>query len=295
MRLLATAVALFVPLAPASAQQQLIAQPWGLQLPARLIDFGAGMFPDATTVSNQFAGVTFSHAAYFTAAAPNNNVAGGYLGNDYTAGPPDTMTIRFLHSVSDCSFVYHQIGTGAPTTFRAKYQGFVVDFFTIPWNETSPNNFFGFLECHVDEVQIDFVGDFRIDSLAYNPVIGASCTYFNGSGINPAAFWCATPPILGGTWHGTIANTPNTLLTALVYSPLGMVTPAVPLFGGELLVSPSQAFVAFVGTTDCTLPIPSAASTWIGTQLALQGLRLDLVGGSPTFVPTNAQLLLLGL
>ncbi|HZN41783.1 MAG TPA: hypothetical protein VFD82_23465 [Planctomycetota bacterium] len=294
MRLLATLVAFATTLAPASAQQQIIAQPWGLQLPARLIDFGAGMFPDATPVSSQFAGVTFSHASYFTAPAPNNNVVGGYLRNDFTAGPPDTMTIRFLHSVADVSFVYHQVGTQAPTTIRAKYQGFVVDYFTIMWNETQPNNFFGFLECHVDEVQIDFVGDFRIDSLAYNPVTGASCTFFNGSGVNPVAFSCATPPILGGMWHGTVVNTPNTVLTALVYSPAGMLAPAVPLFGGELLVHPAQAFVAFVGTTDYMLAIPSSSS-WVGTQLALQGLRLDVVGGSPTFVPLNAMLLLLGL
>lgn len=294
MRLLAPAVALFVPLALASAQQQVIAQPWGLSMPARLIDFGAGLLPDATPVSAQFPGVTFTHASYFTAPAPNNNVAGGFLRNDFTAGPPDTMSIRFHHSVSDVTFVYHQIGTQAPTTIRAKYHGFVVDFFTIQWNETQPNNFFGFLECHVDEVEIDFVGDFRIDSLAYNPVTGASCTWFNGTGVNPGAFMCATPPILGGTWHGTIVNTPNTVLTALVYSPTGMLTPAVPLFGGELLVNPSQAFVAFVGTTDYMLPIP-ASSSWVGTQLAFQGLRLDVVGGSPTFVPLNAQLLLLGM
>lgn len=293
MRLLATTfVAFVVPFAPASAQA-IIAQPWGLQLPTRLIDFGTGMFPDGTPISTQFAGVTFTHASYFTAAAPNNNVVGGFLANNVAVGPPATLVIHFAHSVSDMSFVYHQIGTQTPTTVRAKFQGGLVDFFTILWNETQPNNFFGFTQCWVDEVEIDFVGDFRIDSLAYNPVTVASCNYYNGSGVNPAGFGCVTPPVLGGMWHATVFNTPNTLLTALVFSPAGLLTP-VPLFGGELLVDPSQAFVAFVGTTDYTLAIPSASS-WVGTTLAFQAVRLEAVGGSPTFVPLNAMLLLLGL
>jgi hypothetical protein len=293
MRLLATAVAFLAPLAPAFAQA-LIAQPWGLQLPARLIDFGAGMFPDATPISMQFPGVTFSHASYFTAAAPNNNVAGGFLANDFAAGPPDTMAIRFATSVSDVSFVYHQIGTQAPTTIRAKYQGATVDFFTILWNETSPNNFFGFLTCWVDAVEIDFVGNFRIDSLAYNPVFAAGCHPYNGSGVNPAGFGCATLPVLGGTWHATVFNTPNTVLTALMYSPVGLLAPPVPLFGGELLVNPSQAFTAFVGTTNYMFAIPSLSSL-AGSTLVFQGLRLDVDSGSPTLVPLNAMLVMLGL
>src|SRR5262245_61847642 len=65
MRLATTLVAFLLPLASAAAQA-VIAQPWGLQPAARLIDFGAGMFPDATPITNQFAGVTFSHASYFT-------------------------------------------------------------------------------------------------------------------------------------------------------------------------------------------------------------------------------------
>ncbi|HEX6813011.1 MAG TPA: hypothetical protein VF384_15405 [Planctomycetota bacterium] len=295
MRLLATTlVALLAPLAPTAAQA-IIAAPWGLQLPTRFVDLGAGMFSDATPVSTQFAGLTFTNASYFTAAAPNNNVAGGHLRRDFTATGPDTLILKFAHSVSDVTFVYHQIGTQAPTTIRAKYLGFTFDSFTIQWNETQPNNFFGFAGCWLDEVQIDFVGDFRLDSLAYNPTFGASCNYHNGSGINPPGFDCVTMPILGGTWHGRVANTPNTLLTALVYSPVGLLVPGAPLFGGELVVNPSGAFVAFVGTTDHMLPIPSSASSWLGTQLVFQGLRLENLGGSLTFQLLNAQLLIIAL
>jgi lipopolysaccharide export LptBFGC system permease protein LptF len=46
--------------------------------------------------------------------------------------------------------------------------------------------------------------------------------------------------------------------------------------------------------TTYSLPIPAAGS-WVGTTLAFQGVRLELVGGSPTFVPLNAVVLMLGL
>jgi hypothetical protein len=293
MRLVAASLlALAAPLAPVSAQA-IIAQPSGLEFPARMLDFGAGLFPDGTALSTQFAGLMISHASYFTTASPVNNVAGGHLANDVAAGPPATLRIRFAQSVSDISFVYHQIGSPGSSTVRAMFQGFPVDSFTVQWNATQPNNFFGFLETGLDELQIDFVGDFRLDSLAFNPVGGAGCHPWNGTNVNPASFSCLTLPVLGETWQGMIWDTPNTLMTAMVYAPAGLAAPQ-PLLGGEFLLDASQPLVAFPGTTIYTLPIPAAAS-WVGTTLAFQGVRLELVGGSPTFVPLNALLLMLGL
>lgn len=291
MRLLTSLFALVAPLASTSAQA-IVAQPSGLEFPARLIDFGASLYPNGTQLSTQFAGLLITHASYFTAAVPNNNVAGGFLGNDASAGPPNTLSIRFAHSISDISFVYHQIGAGT-SVIRARLLGNTVDSFSIAWNETLPNNFFGFLETALDELQIDFAGDFRLDSLAFNPVAGAACYYYNGTNVNPAGFGCVTGPVLGETWHGAIYNTPNTLLTAIVFAPAGLGTP-VPLFGGELLLNTAQPLIAFTGTTDYFFAIPPASS-WAGTTLALQGVRLDLIGGSPTFVPLNAIVLWLGL
>ncbi|HEX6810610.1 MAG TPA: hypothetical protein VF384_03200 [Planctomycetota bacterium] len=286
-------LALVAPLAPASAQA-LIAEFSGLSSAGRLLDFGNGDFANGTPFTTQVAGLTFSHAAYFTTPVPNNNVAGGYLGNDATSGPPNTLRIQFAQMISDISFVYHQIGTGAPTTIRAKLQGNTVGSFTILWNETSPNNFFGFAEEGMDEVQIDFVGDFRLDSLAFNAVSGAAWHPYNGSNINPAGFGTLAAPTLGGVWQGNVWNTPDTVLTAVFFAPAGLLTPPVPLFGGELLLDPSQGLFAMTGTTSYSLAIPSAPS-WIGTTLALQALRLDLIGGSPTFVPMNAMTLWIGL
>ena len=292
MRLLASSLfALVAPLASTCAQA-IVAQPSGLDFPGRVIDFGANLFPDGTPLSTQFGGLVITHASYFTAAAPNNNVAGGFLGNDASAGPPHTMSIRFAHSISDLSFVYHQIGAGT-STIRARLQGNTVDSFNIAWNETQPNNFFGFLETAIDELQIDFAGDFRLDSLAFNAIAGAACYYYNGSNVNPAGFGCMNGPILGETWHGHVFNAPNTLLTALVYAPAGL-GPAVPLLGGEFLLDPAQPLIAFTGGADYFFPIPGDSS-FAGTRLALQAVRIDLIGGTPTFVPMNAALLWLGL
>ena len=285
-------VSVCIPLATASAQA-IVAASSGLETPARLVDFASASFPDGTPLTTHLAGLVISHASYFTAAAPHNNVAGGYLGNDVTAGLPDTLSIRFAQSISDISFVYHQIGTQTPSTIRALFQGSTVDSFTLTWNETQPNNFFGFTETGFDELQIDFDTDFRLDSLAFNPVGGAACYPYNGNNVNPASFGCTALPVLGATWEATVFNTPNTLLTALVFAPAGLATP-VPLFGGELLLDASQPFLAFAGATNYALPIP-AASSWVGTTLVFQGLRLELVGGSPEIVPLNAMLLMLGL
>ncbi|HEX5050903.1 MAG TPA: hypothetical protein VFZ65_03945 [Planctomycetota bacterium] len=293
MQLLATSVLAVVATFGSAAAQSILAATSGLLTPARLIDFGAGLFPDATPLSTEFAGLTLSHASYFTAPAPNNNVISGFLANDASAGPPDTLRIHFAQTISDVSFVYHQVGASLPSTIRALHQGLTVDSFSVVWNETLPNNFFGFVEIALDEVQIDFVGDFRLDSLAFNPVGGAAWFPFNGNNVNPPSFGCVALPVLGETWQGTIFNTPNTLLTAIAYAPAGLGSP-LPLFGGELLLNPAQPLVVMTGTTNYSLAIPAAAS-WVGTTLALQGLRLELVGGTPSIVPLNAMLLMVGL
>jgi hypothetical protein len=292
MRVLTTSLfALVAPLAPVAAQA-IVAQSSGLAFPARVIDFGAGLFPDGTPVATQFAGLVITHASYFTAPAANNHVVGGFLGNDPAAGQPDTLRIRFAQSVGDVSFVYHQLGTGT-STIRALRQGLVVDSFPIAWNATQPNTFFGFLETALDELQIDFVGDFRLDELAFNPVGGAACFYYNGNNVNPASFGCLTLPVLGATWQGQVWNLPNTILTAIVWAPAGLGTP-VPQFGGEMLLNPAQPLVGLLGAQNYSLAIPAEAS-WVGTTLVFQGVRLDLVSGVPAVVPLNAVMLMLGL
>ncbi|MFY9344410.1 MAG: hypothetical protein WAT39_18095 [Planctomycetota bacterium] len=290
-RVLAAAlVAALVPTAGLRAQA-IIAQLSGLASPSQVIDFGANLFPNFTPVSTQFAGIALTHASYFTTGV-SNNLVGGFLTNDFAVGLPNTLRIVFAQPISDLSFVYHQISTASPSTIRAVLQGVTVDSFSGTWNQSQPNNYFGFTNTVFDELQVDFVADFNVDTLAFNYASSATCTAYNGSGINPLACSCVTLPQLGTTWQGAIATTPNTLLTALFYGPGGASAP-IPALGGEVLIQLAPSPIGFTSAGSYALPIP-AAPVWVGTTLAFQGLRLELVAGSPTIELLNGLYLVIG-
>lgn len=280
-----------LPIAAVPAQA-IIAQFSGLVSPQQVIDFGANLFPNFTPVSTQFAGITITHASYFTTGV-STNLVGGFLTNDFAAGLPNTLRIVFATPISDLSFVYHQIGTSAPSTIRAMLQGVTVDSFSGTWNQSQLNNYFGFTNTVFDELQVDFVGDFNVDTLAFNLAGSATCTQFNGSGINPPACTCVNLPVLGTTWQAAIATTPNTLLTVLFFGPGGASAP-IPALGGEVLLQLAPAPIGFVSSGSFSLPIPASPS-WTGTSLAFQGLRLDSVSGVPTAVLLNGLYLVLGV
>lgn len=280
--------ALVIAAAPAQA---IVASTTGIADPARVVDFGANVLPNFAAVTNQFPGVTVTNASYFTIGGTSLGITGGFLTKLLTP-TSSTVSLQFAAPVTDASFVYHQVGTGSPSTIRALLAGVVVDSFSGSWTQYQPNNVFGFTNLVFDEIQIDYVVDFNIDSLAFNPVGAARCPSFNGSGINLAGFLCTALPVLGTTWQGTVVTTPNTLLTLLAYAPLGIGTP-IPVFGGELLLQPSAGDVLFPGTGSYALPIPNS-SVWTGVQFTFQAVRIDSIGGVPTIVPMNARTLVLG-
>lgn len=270
--------------------QAIIAQTSGLQSPQHLIDFGTGLYPNFTRITTQFPGIAVTHAAYFTTGV-SNNLVGGFLTNDFS-GRPDTLTIRFANPISDVSFVYHQIGTSQPSNFRAMLGTTVVDSFSNLSNQSQPNNYFGFTNIFFDELQIDFVSDFNLDTLAYNDA-GARCALRNGTGVNPVGYRCVTRPVLGTNWQVSIATTPNTTLTFLVFAPGGPSAP-VPFLGYEILVqtSPDPVAVTGIGTYNTLLP---TGAMWLGYTVATQAVRLDTVGPAQQFVFLNAQDVVLGL
>ena len=265
--------------------QAIIAQTSGLANPDRVITFGANLFPNFTPVSIEFPGITITHASYFTTGV-SNNLVGGFLTNNFGAGLPNTLRIQFAGVITDCSFVYHQIGTSQPTNMRALLQGITMDSFSGSWNQFQPNNYFGFTNTAFDEIQVDFVGDFNVDTLAISGPSVAKCSVANGTNVNPLALTCGNAPVIGTTWQGNIASAPGTLLTFLAWAPGGMGAP-FPLFGGEVLVNPAPPPVLFSSANPYTIAIPSSP-TWVGTVLTFQGLRLDLVAATPTLVLLNA-------
>jgi len=288
-RVLSALVALSLP-ALTAAGQAIIAQSSGLASPAHLIDFGANLFPNLTPITTQFPGITVTHARYFT--NNYNNLFGGFLTNDFS-GLPNTLRIVFAAPITDVSFVYQQISTAAPSTIRAMLGNVTVDSFSGTWNQSQPNNYFGFTNSYFDQLEIDFVSDFNLDTLAYNDGNGARCVFYNGNQINQPDFTCVNLPVLGTTWQGNIAGNVNTILTFLAYAPAGLAAPT-PLFAGELLIQTSPAPAAFAGFGSYSIGIPTGAG-WIGTALRFQGFRVDNLGGTPTFVPLNANDLVLGL
>lgn len=114
----------------------------------------------------------------------------------------------------------------------------------------------------------------------------ASCTFRNGSGVNPPDYSCVTPPILGSGWVTSFNDNPNTLFTVLVLA-LAPATFPSPV-GGEALVSLTPAPATVLGTGDITVPVP-ANPVLVGTALASQGVRIDAVGAAAQFVLLNAQ------
>jgi hypothetical protein len=156
-------------LSPLSANADpIVAQLSGLSGTDEFIDFGTDLFPNWTPINNQFSGVTVQNAAYYSlGTGASNNLEGGFLTVDFSVAPT-TLSIAFDQNVADVSFVYHQIGTSMDSLFRALLDGIVVETFSNLSNQSQPNNYFGFTNILFDEIQVDFVNDFNVDSLAFN-------------------------------------------------------------------------------------------------------------------------------
>jgi hypothetical protein len=118
----------------------------------------------------------------------------------------------------------------------------------------------------------------------------ASCTFRNGTGVNPAVCSCSTLPFLGSPWTVTVAPDANTLFT-FAYAADAAFGP-FPLFGGELLIAPGA--IGLPGNVTHTVPLP-ASMRFLGAQLFVQGLRLQLVGTELALELTNAQDVVVGL
>jgi hypothetical protein len=127
-----------------------------------------------------------------------------------------------------------------------------------------------------------------VDNLRLQPA--ASCSLRNGTGVNPVQFSCSTLPVLGTTWLLDAAANSSSIWTfaLLSFSP----SSPVPMYGGEVLISPPAASIPGFGVHALNLP---NTAVWNGIPVFLQGFRIDAPGGIPQVVLLNAIDAVLGI
>ena len=219
-----------------------------------------------------------THAAYFTTGV-SNNLVGGFLTNDFS-GQPNTLTIKFAASISDLSFVYHQIGTQAPSNFRAMLGATLVDSFSNLSNQAQSNNYFGFTNILFDELQLDFQGDFNVDTLAYNdgaPPTTIYCTAkLNSLGCMPAIVSSGDSSVSAN--FGFVISAANVLNNKPGLLLYGLDGPgALPFQGGILCIAPPlhRAPAVNSGGTPATLDCSGVLS------IDMNAFAAGALGGSP--------------
>ncbi len=258
--------------------QAIIAQSSGLTSPDHVIDFGANLFPNFTPITTQIPGITVTHASYFTTGVANN-LFGGFLTNDFS-GLPNTLKIKFASPISDLSFVYHQISTAGPSTFRAMLGPVVVDSFSNLSNQTQPNNYFGFTNIFFDELQLDFQSDFNVDTLAFNdptPPTTIYCTAkLNSLGCLPSISAVGTPSATSGSGFTVSAgNVINNKPGLFLYTNTGRT--AVVFQGGLRCVN--SPLKRSVGVSSGGNPPPNDCSG--NYSLDMNAFAVGALGGTP--------------
>ncbi|MEM7310973.1 MAG: hypothetical protein AAF682_30165 [Planctomycetota bacterium] len=119
----------------------------------------------------------------------------------------------------------------------------------------------------------------------------ASCTFRNGTGVNPTGFSCVTVPVIGMDWEVEVATTPTTLATYVAVAAKPGTTPVPGL--GEILLGLAAPLVLLEGLGTHITPLPTDCGL-IGSNFASQGLRLETGRVGPVAVLLNAQDLVVG-
>ena len=120
----------------------------------------------------------------------------------------------------------------------------------------------------------------------------ASCTFRNGTGINPPDYRCVTRPVLGTTWTTSYGSTANTVATVMLFGFAPATGPA--FWQGEFLVALSPSPVAVPGTGNLSILVPNDPNL-LGASAWSQGVRIDSSASGTSFLLLNAQDLRLGM
>lgn len=114
-----------------------------------------------------------------------------------------------------------------------------------------------------------------------------------GSGVNPQVLTASGLPVLGSDFQVEIATEVTTIATVLA---VGLESPFLspfPGIEGELLLAAAPFPLLYVAAGSHPLPIP-ADTNLCGVQLAVQGVRADLLGAGTALSFTNGLRLTLG-
>jgi hypothetical protein len=162
----------------------------GLTSPEFLVDFGTGLYPGNTVISNQFSSsnVTFGGGTrYFTSGATTPALTAGYLAGNLAQGNP--FDILFSIDVTDALFSF-RTNTGS-SSFTAYLDGVAQSTFSAATNAgASTGKFYGFTGILFDRIMVSAGGsggDYNFDNLQFNTVSAIPV---------PAAVWLfGTAPI----------------------------------------------------------------------------------------------------
>jgi hypothetical protein len=109
--------------------------------------------------------------------------------------------------------------------------------------------------------------------------IAASCTFRNGSGVNPPDYACVTAPVLGASWTTTVATNPATSATVVMFALLPDA--GLPFLGGEVLIDFALPPMVVPGGGGMhSVPIPDDVRL-LGAKFSSQGLRVESWPGGP--------------
>ena len=141
----------------------IVGSPTGLAAPGTSLTFSEVVFPNNTTITNQFQGfgVIFSSNIKYnpqTTAFPN--IVGNRLGNFFPI--VDQFTVSFTSDVAAAAFA--MVTNPGTSTFTALLDGAVVESFAAATNFNSASDFYGFSGITFDQIRVDVGGNERRDA-----------------------------------------------------------------------------------------------------------------------------------
>ena len=172
----------------------IIDEDFGLTSPDFLVDFGIGLYPNLTIITNQFSSSNVNFAGgprYTTTGEDFPAVAGGYLFGDKTIGG-SPFDILFSIDVTDALFSFRT--NPGTSTFTAFLDGALQETFMAATDaDQTPGRYYGFENIIFDKITVSAntsSGTNIIDNLQFNAASPSAVPV-------PAAVWLFGTALIG--------------------------------------------------------------------------------------------------